>query len=279
MPQDVVDVEPLDREEVRAGEVAHALRERDVRRRVDDERLLRAERREDLRSGLGLRPLRLPLLDDHDLLVAAAQRERGAQRRLPDLLRDVVGVVAGLRPHRLAAAHPLRRARRALAGAAGVLLLPRLLAATGDEGAVLHRVGAGAVGGELRLHHFVEEVLVHLAGEDGIGEVELAHLLLFEIVDVELGHGRLDYLISTSTPAERSSFMSASSVCGVGSRMSSSRLWVRISNCSRDFLSTCGLRRTVNLLILVGSGMGPATFAPVRFAVSTISPADWSSSL
>src|SRR5215813_1224431 len=83
-------------------------------------------------------------------------------------------------------------------------------------------------------------------------------------------------LISTSTPAGRSSFISASTVCGVGSRMSSSRLCVRISNCSRDFLSTCGDRRTVNLLMIVGSGIGPATRAPVRFAVSTISVADWS---
>jgi len=48
-----------------------------------------------------------------------------------------------------------------------------------------------------------------------------------------------------STPAGNSSFMSASTVCVVGSRMSSSRLCVRISNCSRDFLSTCGERRTV----------------------------------
>ena len=48
-----------------------------------------------------------------------------------------------------------------------------------------------------------------------------------------------DYsLISTSTPAARSSFISASTVCGVGSTMSKSRLWVRISNCSRLFLST-----------------------------------------
>src|SRR4029079_1132848 len=86
-------------------------------------------------------------------------------------------------------------------------------------------------------------------------------------------------LISTSTPADRSSFISASRVCWVGSRMSSSRLWVRISNCSRDFLSPCGERSTQYLLILVGSGIGPATLAPVRFAVSTISPADWSSSL
>ncbi len=45
-------------------------------------------------------------------------------------------------------------------------------------------------------------------------------------------------LISTSTPGERSSFIKASTVCWVGSRISSSRLCVLISNCSRDFLST-----------------------------------------
>ena len=83
-------------------------------------------------------------------------------------------------------------------------------------------------------------------------------------------------LISTSTPAGRSSFISASTVCGVGSKMSMSRLCVRISNCSRDFLSTCGERSTVHRLRDVGSGIGPASRAPVRFAVSTISPVDWS---
>ena len=41
----------------------------------------------------------------------------------------------------------------------------------------------------------------------------------------------------------------------------------------------CGPRSTVYLLMLVGSGIGPATRAPVRTAVSTISPALWSSSL
>src|SRR5512143_3582520 len=73
--------------------------------------------------------------------------------------------------------------------------------------------------------------------------------------------------------------MSASTVCGVGSRISISRLCVRISNCSRDFLSTWGDLSTVQRLILVGSGIGPDTFAPVRFAVSMISSADWSNSL
>src|SRR5207245_8907514 len=81
-------------------------------------------------------------------------------------------------------------------------------------------------------------------------------------------------LISTSTPAGRSSFISASTVCWVGSRMSSRRLCVRISNCSRDFLSTCGDRSTVVMLRDVGRGIGPATVAPVRFAVSTISVVD-----
>src|SRR5262249_21737231 len=61
-------------------------------------------------------------------------------------------------------------------------------------------------------------------------------------------------LISTSTPGGRSSFIKASTVSGVGSRMSIRRLCVRISNCSRDFLSTCGDRRTVQRLITVGRG-------------------------
>jgi hypothetical protein len=54
-------------------------------------------------------------------------------------------------------------------------------------------------------------------------------------------------------------------------------LCVRISNCSRDFLSTCGERSTVHLFFAVGSGIGPANRAPVRLAVSTISLVDWSS--
>src|SRR5436309_8837183 len=66
--------------------------------------------------------------------------------------------------------------------------------------------------------------------------------------------------------------------------MSSSRLCVRISNCSRLFLSMCGERLTVNFSILVGSGIGPRTWAPVRLAVFTISRVDasrmrWSNAL
>ena len=51
-------------------------------------------------------------------------------------------------------------------------------------------------------------------------------------------------------------------------------LCVRISKCSCESLSIKLDRRTVNLSILVGSGIGPATCAPLRSAVSTIRFAD-----
>src|SRR3979409_452992 len=53
--------------------------------------------------------------------------------------------------------------------------------------------------------------------------------------------------------------------------MSISRLWVRISKCSRESLSLNGERITQYTFFSVGSGTGPETVAPVRVAVSTIS--------
>src|SRR5439155_1952693 len=105
--------------------------------------------------------------------------------------------------------------------------------------------------------------------------VELRHADLFAD---EADHGVVSQvLISMSTPAGMSSFSRASMVCALDRVMSISRLWIRISNCSRDFLSTCGLRSTVYTVFLVGSGTGPEVMAPVRRAVRTISDADWSS--
>src|SRR4029078_7087707 len=153
-----------------------------------------------------------------------------------------------------------------------------------DRRAVLRTGSAGTAGRKLRLNDFVEEVFLHLGSEHFVRQVDGADLLALQIENIQGCHvlnlcsRQRGDLISTSTPADRSSFMRASRVCCVGSRMSRRRLWVRISNCSRDFLSTCGERSTVNLLILVGSGTGPAMLAPVRLAVSTISPADWASS-
>src|ERR1700752_4202852 len=53
--------------------------------------------------------------------------------------------------------------------------------------------------------------------------------------------------------------------------MSISRLWVRISKCSRESLSLKGERITQYTFFSVGRGTGPETVAPVRVAVSTIS--------
>src|ERR1019366_5616845 len=89
-------------------------------------------------------------------------------------------------------------------------------------------------------------------------------------------HRAYSTLISTSTPAGRSSLVSASTVCERVSRMSIMRLCVLSSNCSRDFLSPCGERRSVPSCVLVGSGIGPDTCAPVFSAVRTMSPAAWS---
>ena len=79
-----------------------------------------------------------------------------------------------------------------------------------------------------------------------------------------------------STPAGRSSRISESTVFGVGSMMSIRRLCVRISKCSRESLYLCGDRMTQYTFFSVGSGTGPATFAPVRATVSTIFRAELS---
>src|SRR5690606_26562012 len=95
--------------------------------------------------------------------------------------------------------------------------------------------------------------------------------------DQSVGRHCYSTLISTSTPAGRSSFVSASIVWGLESWMSSRRLWVRNSNCSRLFLSTCGERSTVQRSIFTGRGIGPEIWAPVFSAVRTMSAAAWSS--
>src|SRR5712692_807412 len=121
------------------------------------------------------------------------------------------------------------------------------------------------------LHHVTGARFDHGDGHRGAvrreyaGHAELA-------ADQSCRH-RYSTLISTSTPAGRSSLVSASIVWGRESLMSSSRLWVRSSNCSRLFLSMCGLRSTVHRSVFTGSGIGPETCAPVFSAVRTMSAA------
>ena len=62
---------------------------------------------------------------------------------------------------------------------------------------------------------------------------------------VPLAHVSPQTRMRMSTPAGMFSLASASIVFAVGSVMKIRRLCVRISNCSRDFLSMCGERNTV----------------------------------
>jgi hypothetical protein len=113
--------------------------------------------------------------------------------------------------------------------------------------AELHGRVAVVAGGAHAGHH-ARPGLDHRDRHDLPGVVEdLGHAKLgaqdpFDL----LAHGRCvpQSLISMSTPAGRSRRISESTVLGVGSRMSISRLCVRISKCSRESLYLCGERMT-----------------------------------
>src|SRR2546423_1885221 len=153
------------------------------------------------------------------------------------------------------------------------------------ETGLLHVAGQG-LGGALRLadaeaqldpgagdlHHRARARLDHRHGH--VGALGVEHARHAEFATNQSGHYWT--LISTSTPAGRSSLANASIVCERESRISISRLCVFSSNCSRLFLSMCGLRSTVHSCRLVGSGIGPETCAPVFSAARTMSAAAWS---
>jgi hypothetical protein len=89
----------------------------------------------------------------------------------------------------------VRRARRALARVAGALLLVGLLAAAAHLVAPERRVGAGALGSALRLHHLPQEVLIHLGREHRVVELELAHALPVEVFHFGLHLRPLDFFV------------------------------------------------------------------------------------
>src|SRR6266513_1686110 len=86
---------------------------------------------------LRLRLLVFERVDDHKRALAGPRVERRLLGQLAHLLRDPEAVAARMRPMRDAAVPPVRRAGRALPGAAGALLPPRLLIATRDLAARL----------------------------------------------------------------------------------------------------------------------------------------------
>ena len=189
VPEDVVDVGALGGKELVPLGVAHRLEEVVVLL-VDHQRRLEAQLGEGLDRRLGLGRRGLPLVEDEQRLVGVALGDGRADGGAAQLLGHVVLVVAHLGRHGLAAADPLRGADGALAGAAGALLSIGLLAAAGDQRAVLHAHRVGAPRGELRLDHLVEERVrvVERRVDEGVGEVDGADLLLLDVEDVQGRH-------------------------------------------------------------------------------------------
>src|SRR5581483_11780729 len=180
-------------------------------RRLGDEQRARPDDRAHLELGRrdDRNPLQVPeRLREHGLLLGADEHDRARQlvhergrptrrrrlerRRVDERERPRLDVAAQGRPERrpgglpvhlllegarrlrerVAAALELRRADRALAGASGALLAPRLRAAAGDGAAVLRLRRARPPGVRLRADGLVDEVRLHLGAEDRL--VELA---------------------------------------------------------------------------------------------------------
>src|SRR5207244_3879323 len=116
-----------------------------------------------------------------------AAGDRRAQRLAGHLARHVLVVASRRGTERLAAALPLRRADRALARAAGALLLPGLLAAARDLAPALRVVGADATIGELAHDGLMQHGQVH--GVEHVGlELEAARLLALRVDHLEVRH-------------------------------------------------------------------------------------------
>ena len=187
--QDVVDVQTLGGQPLRRRQVLGAAHQPGVVLGVDDEdlrgRLGDAEVLQ--RGGDRLGQLLVgdrELVDDDQLLLAGAQRQRGAQRGLLDLLGQGVLVAARLGAEHRATSDPVRRLLRALARLAGALLLPHLLRRAVDLAHALGRGVAGAALGQLPLDHLPQEVLVDFGREDVVGQVDLADVASCGVLDV-----------------------------------------------------------------------------------------------
>src|SRR3954469_4813108 len=97
-----------------------------------------------------------------------------AERERPHLLRQVVRMAAHHRPEGASAAAELRRARRAVAGVAGALLLVELLGRAIDVRTALRGMRAGLALGELPAHAARQQVGPRLEAEHGIAQIDRA---------------------------------------------------------------------------------------------------------
>ena len=156
---------------------------------------------------------------------------------------QVMAVITNHRTENRATTATLRGPRRARPRVAGALLAINLRRRATDLAARSRRVRTHA---HARLGHDHELLQEHAtaAAAEHVGD-DISCLEGAGLVEKRNRYSHRQTLIRMSTPAGMFSLLRASTVLGVGSLMWMIRLCVRISNCSRDFLSMCGDRRTV----------------------------------
>src|SRR5262245_37161565 len=168
------------------GQLAHHQQRRHLR---DPERGQRPDQR------LGLAVAGVDRLDRRELAGRDLGRNRGAQRRPSHLPRHILGVAPRCRAERLAAALPLHRAGRALPGAAGPFLLPRLAAAARHLAAPTGIVRAGPSVGELSRHRLMEQRRADLRAKHVRLQLERSGLLSLRVQNL---HGWHRYFFSAT---------------------------------------------------------------------------------
>ena len=186
-PQDVVDVDAGDRQQVDvrdvAGGGAHAGIDFGA---VDDERVREAELLELAAQRLGLGFLQIQRVDDDDAVVFCFGGQRMLERQRAHLLRQADFMAAWMRAEGTATASEQIDARRAMAGRTGALLAIHLLAGAMDVGTVFDGVRAGLPLGQLPNDAAMNNVSARLEPENGVGHGNRAGLLAVEGSDFQL---------------------------------------------------------------------------------------------
>src|SRR5271157_644193 len=153
----------------------------------DQHRRIHFQRVERLAEFLGLRFLQVERIHHNDLALGKLGGQRRAQRAQQFLARESVVVGSRRRTMHRRAVPPQGRTDRADAGAAGALLLPQLLAGTGNLPARLGGMRPGALPGAVMLHRFPEQVFIDRA-KDFVSEIERPDLLTAQIVNINRCH-------------------------------------------------------------------------------------------
>ena len=124
----------------------------------------------------------------HQTTLGQTLRQDALEGVSASLLVDLLGV--GPRPRTVSCSTrtPQRRLARTGASASGALLLPGLGSGAFDIRTLLGFVSSATAARQIGSNHFPHQVLIHLMGEDTVGEIDIADHLVVPVFNVNL-HG------------------------------------------------------------------------------------------